>query len=252
MKQCWEYYPRYRPSFNNLIEQLQGDVKKNFFSVSWFYNNREDDGSGDESDSLIVDDDDHSGDTQRLHVPSSHHSSGQHISDQADDADLDLQQIEDDASLTSSHHDKDLIVDIPMRPPKHHSMYNHQLGNDEMGAHSPLLHGGQSGHHPQSSESDSEAESSLCDSSPHMRGIGGNLVSPPLSNKPASSGYNTGPPSYNTALDHPAIDHPAIIPAIIPRDSPTVWSSGDGSKSNSCNGSANGHLHFGNQLTSAC
>ena len=244
MKQCWEYYPRYRPSFNNLIEQLQGDVKKNFFSVSWYYTNREDDGDDDESDSLIVDDD-QSGNTQQLHTPSSHHSSGQHIRDA--DVDIDLQQIEDDASFSSSHHDhKDLMVDIPMRPPKHNNLlYNQQqLDGDEIGAHSPLLNG----HRGllQSSESDSEAESSLCESSPDMRGGGGagiNFISP-HSSKPASSvlSGHTGPPSYNTALDRMA-----------PRDSPTVWSSGgDGSKSNSCNGSANGHLHFGNQLTSAC
>lgn len=233
MKECWEYYPRYRPSFNSLIEKLQGDVKKNFFSVSWFYNSRQEDGSDNESDSLIPDDD-RSGETHALRMGSSHHSSGQHI-DEANH-DLDLDQIEDDASLVSSHHDKDLVVDIPLRPPKVMNNYTYSPNGDNMATESPLING----HHHQTSGSESEAESSLCESSPPIST--NNFISP-VSSKPSSSvmSAHTAPPSYNSALDH----------RILTNDSPTVWS-GDGSQSNSCNGSANGHLHFGNQLTSAC
>jgi len=37
MKQCWAYHPKYRTSFTQILEQLQGDVKKSFFTLSWFY-----------------------------------------------------------------------------------------------------------------------------------------------------------------------------------------------------------------------
>lgn len=235
MSNCWEYYPRYRPSFNNLLDQLQGDVKKNFFSVSWYYNSRQDENSDDdESDSLIPDD--RSGETQPLHM-GSHNSSGHHIHEA--DHDLDLERIEDDAdSLTSSQSDKDLRVDIPMRPPK--QQYNNYNQGDSGLDHSPILNG-----HTHTSESESEAESSLCcESSPPMKDSS-DFISP-VSSKPASSVMSgrTGPPSYNTALDQ------AMLPAN--GDSNGWPSSGDGSNSNSCNGSANGHLHFPNHLTSAC
>ena len=223
MSQCWQYYPRYRPSFANLLESLQGDVKKNFFSVSWYYSQRDDDESDMDSDSLNLDDQ-HS-ECQPLHPGSirSTTSSDQNLAV----GDLD----DDDDDIESGTHMKDIMLELAPPVPTRmgrgvsselyngHLVNGHHSGSESGetdGYDSPLLTNGISPGAHSSCESRSKATSSII-----------------------SAGQP--PPSYNSATQDHSIGA-----------DPTVWSAAS-SKANSCNGSANGHIHYGNNsVTSAC
>lgn len=243
MTQCWQYYPRYRPSFAQLLQSLQGDVRKNFFSVSWYYSQRDDEASDAESDSLNLDDP--SAETQPLH-PSSLHSSS-HL-----EAEHDLDgEYEDDDSCSA--HQKGLVIDLP--PPIPNRLSARELAavnfasEYDVGSHSsPLLNGHITTAATSIASESDETDDSYSGDSSLLQLHNGSILSGKESNgghsKAVSSIASAGqpPPSYNSAT----MDQPITTP-----DS-NLWSA-DGSNSNSCNGSANGHRHYGaNTLTSAC
>lgn len=237
MTECWQYYPRYRPSFASLLETLQGDVKKTFFSVSWYYSERSDDASDLELDSLNMDDA-HS-ETQPLH-PSSINTSS---SDQNIHTDHDSVNMDDDDHMGLSRElldGKDLMMDL--RPAVPTRMCKPNGGRYEM------TNGLTNGHNTASDSGETEDEcESLC-ASPLLAN-GSAITADGHSNCESHSRATSivsgrAPPSYNTAT---------LDQSIGPTDA-SIWASDtpSGSKGNSCNGSASGHIHYNNTLTSAC
>ncbi|XP_067952059.1 insulin-like peptide receptor [Watersipora subatra] len=229
MSQCWQYYPRYRPSFANLLESLQGDVKKTFFSVSWYYSQREDDESDMETDSLNMDEE--QSESQPLHPASLRSSicSGQRLPDSDSDFPDDIE--------SASNAGKDIMIDqapppVPMRISQ--KARSSELYDLESGAMT-------NGHGLEDISSTYDQSSPILSNGISHLNAPSNYESP---SKASSSIISAGqaPPSYNTATQNQSIG-----------TGPSIWSSDVGSKANSCNGSANGHIHYGNNtLTSAC
>jgi len=235
MQVCWNYYPRYRPTFKEILISLQGDVKKSFFGVSWFYSQRDDEEVlDDESDNL------NPSESQPLH-PSSVHSLSDHHLAGGDH----LHYLN-----RASANEKELGCDEPPpRPARFKSSSLASSAEFDMRRSEPMLNG----HHTTTcSESEANSDESVrSDSLPSLPNCPTNpnyYSSSPFKTPSSIVSSVDGPPSYNTAT--------ILDQSILPTD-PSIWSAENASKSNSCNGSANGsangHLHFGtNTLTSAC
>lgn len=85
MARCWQYHQKTRPTFTQILDILQGDVKKNFFSVSWYYTQRDSDGKSQDSD-VSIDDDNISDESHPLNR-SLHSLHADHDLDSPDDLD---------------------------------------------------------------------------------------------------------------------------------------------------------------------
>lgn len=253
MSDCWEYWPSQRPTFINLLHKLQGDVKKNFFSVSWYYSKGEDDSSHSEVDSIHLNEDnsecqplhpaslgssrniDHA-DHYQLEIDPDHH---RHLMD----SHIHLGGHEADDEEELSHTPVKELIDLPSTPPpiparlSSYRSLPSDIGSrtEEFELMENPLHN--SHHRPLTGSSNCSSDSlNTGESYPPMCNGTNDL------NKDVVLNTNRSPPTYNTAnLDqHISTD-------------PSIWSAETNSKTNSCNGSANGHMHFGNNaLTPAC
>jgi len=206
MARCWHYYPKYRCTFGQILESLQGDVKKSFFSVSWYYTSKAD-STESECESMHNDTDE----SQPL-VAGSYASSSQDVAS---------------AASQLSPFTKDLVVDVgDSIIPYSESDYPTPKGSE------PEERGLINGHLP-SDETDSLTDSGDNISCKDCVTQAANSVTGGIARgRPNNS---VTPPSYTSAIGR-----------IPPRD----WSA-DSSKSNSCNGSANGHVSY-THLTTAC
>lgn len=217
MVSCWNYYPRHRPAFTQIIEILQGDVKRSFFNVSWFYTQRDSDAQSQDSGSQSHDETDES---QPLN-PGSVSASYRNLH-----ADQDLDSPEDELI------DKALLVDMPGL-----YTYRHGPGSLPNGTSAASTCGMPEPSHINGDSFDSDNDDYYSDhSGPISRGITHNITeSLPVKYKTDSG----PPPTYSAVVEGSLTDMSA-------------WTADTQQSSNSCNGSANGHIPYNSNLTTAC
>lgn len=194
MARCWQYHQKMRPTFTQILDILQGDVKKSFFGVSWYYTQRDSD-----SKSIDSDGSDLSEESQPL-KRSFHNLHADHDLDSPDDIDPESDDI--------------MPGLFPYRRPAPSPPMSQDQYDDSV--HEPMLNGHSSADSDNDVDSNCNGESTAVPS--HINITDSLLIKD-----------RQPPPSYRALIDQSSL-----------------------SDMNSCNGSANGHIHFNNHMTTAC